>query len=550
MGNLPISYFITNERSINELIMNQVNEVLRTELTKLGFGSVQNVKYNLNVAELVTESLKRGESILVDTGALAVNTSPFTGRSPNDKYLVENGDPDLWFASGTEPMTSETFTKLKGKLIDSLQGETLYVRDMLAGADPEHFIKIRVVTNYAWQSIAASNMFIRNNTEQPHIDPDFTLLVSSKFEGDPVVDGLRSPAMVALNFDEKLVLIGKTLYGGEIKKSVFTVVNYVFPKQDVLSLHCSANIGEEGDVALFFGLSGTGKTTLSSDESRALIGDDEHGWSENGIFNFEGGCYAKTIRLNPKYEPLVWSAINRFGTLLENVPLDDKNHPDFDDNSITENTRASYPLTFISNYAPGGVGGHPKNIFLLTADAFGVLPPLARLTKEQAMYYFLSGYTSKLAGTERGLGDKPQATFSTCFGAPFLPLKPTVYAKMLAERLEEHGTSVWLLNTGWSGGGFGVGERIALPLTRAMISAVLSGQLDGSPTHIHPIFNIAIPDDVADVPNEVLNPELSWEDRQQYEDEAKALAQKFTENFKKYENNVGPEVPASGPISA
>jgi phosphoenolpyruvate carboxykinase (ATP) len=528
--------------------MNQINNVLREELNKLGLNAIQDVRYNLNVPELITESLKNNETKLADTGALVVNTSPFTGRSPNDKYLVENNDPDLWYASGTEPMASENFNRLKGKLIDSLQGEAVYVRDVMAGADRDNAIRIRIVSNLAWQQLAANNMFIANDTQQPHVDPDFTILVSSTFEGDPAADGLRSPAMVALNFDEKLVLIGNTRYAGEIKKSVFTLMNYVLPKRGVLSLHCSANIGEEGDVALFFGLSGTGKTTLSSDEARSLIGDDEHGWSDNGIFNFEGGCYAKTIRLNPKYEPLVWSAINRFGALLENVPLDENNHPDFDDASITENTRASYPLTFISNYAPGGMGGHPQNIFLLTADAFGVMPPLSKLSKEQAMFYFLSGYTSKLAGTERGLGNKPQATFSTCFGAPFLPLKPTVYAKLLAEKLEKYGTRVWLLNTGWSGGGFGVGERIKLPLTRAMISAALKGDLDDVPTHIHPIFNIAIPDEVPGVPNEVLNPELSWADREQYEIDAKALAQKFIDNFKKYEVNVGPEVPASGPV--
>ena len=528
--------------------MNQINTVLRVELDKLGLGSVQEIKYNLNIPELVSESLENHESQLANTGALVVNTSPFTGRSPNDKYLVENGDPDLWFASGTEPMSSENFTRLRMKIVDSLKGGYLYVRDVLAGADPENTIRIRVITDLAWQSMAAANMFIANNSDLPHADPDFTLIVSSKFAGDPTSDGLRSPAMVALSFDEKLVLIGNTRYAGEIKKSVFTLMNYVLPKRNILSLHCSANIGENGDVALFFGLSGTGKTTLSSDETRALIGDDEHGWSDNGIFNFEGGCYAKTIRLNPKYEPLVWSAINRFGALLENVPLNENNEPDFDDNSITENTRASYPLTFISNYAPGGMGGQPQNIFFLTADAFGVMPPLARLTKEQAMFYFLSGYTSKLAGTERGLGNKPQATFSTCFGAPFLPLKPTVYAKLLAEKLEKHGTNVWLLNTGWSGGGFGVGERIKLPLTRAMISAALKGDLENVPTHMHPIFNIAIPDEVHGVPNEVLNPELSWQDRAQYEIEANALAQKFIDNFNKFASNVGPEVSASGPI--
>lgn len=529
--------------------MKEANEVLREELTKLGLGEVKEVRYNLNIAELVTESLCSGETKLADTGALVVNTSPFTGRSPNDKYMIENGDPDLWFASGTEPRNQEQFEHVRAKMIATMQPLRLYVRDVMAGADPENAIRIRVITTEAWQNLATANMFIKNSSDTPHIDPDFTLLVCSQFEGDPQFDSLRSPAVVMLNFDEKLVLIGNTRYAGEVKKSVFTLMNYVLPKRGVLSLHCSANIGEEGDVALFFGLSGTGKTTLSSDETRALIGDDEHGWSDNGIFNFEGGCYAKTIRLNPKYEPLVWSAINRFGALLENVPMDDQNHPDFDDNSITENTRASYPLTFISNYEPSGTGGHPKNIFFLTADAFGVLPPLAKLTKEQAMYYFLSGYTSKLAGTERGLGNKPEATFSTCFGAPFLPLKPTLYAKLLAERLEKHGTTVWLLNTGWSGGGFGVGERIKLPLTRAMIAAALKGELDDVATHNHPIFNMAIPDTVPGVPGEVLNPELSWEDRQAYNTEARLLAEKFVNNFKKYEANVGPEVPASGPVA-
>ena len=529
--------------------MKEVYEILRAELTKLGLGKVKEVKYNLSILELVTESLRCDEAKLADTGALVVNTSPYTGRSPNDKYLIENGDPDLWFASGTEPRNQEQFEHLKNKIIETMKPLRLYVRDVIAGADPENSIRIRVITDLAWQNLAAANMFIKNSNETPHIDPDFTMLVCSKFEGDPKDDNLRSPAMVTLNFDEKLVLVGKTRYAGEIKKSVFTLMNYVLPKRSVLSLHCSANIGEDGDVALFFGLSGTGKTTLSSDESRALIGDDEHGWSDNGIFNFEGGCYAKTIRLNPKYEPLVWSAINSFGALLENVPVDDHNHPDFDDNSITENTRASYPLTFISNYEPSGMGGHPSNIFFLTADAFGVLPPLAKLTKEQAMYYFLSGYTSKLAGTERGLGNKPEATFSTCFGAPFLPLKPTVYARLLAERLEEHGTNVWLLNTGWTGGGFGVGERIKLPLTRAMINAALKGKIDNISTHIHHIFNIAIPDEVPGVPTALLNPELSWEDRDAYEVEARALAGKFINNFKKYEANVGPEVPASGPVA-
>lgn len=522
-------------------------ESLTNELEKLGLAGASDYQYNLDKAALVTQAILADEGKLSDAGALIVNTEPFTGRSPNDKYLVQNGDPDLWYASGTEAITAEQFANLKQKLTAKMNTQKLYTRDVWAGADRRHAARVRVITDLAWQNLAASNMFIEGDDDKPHVDPDFTIMVSSQFSADPHEDGLRSPAMVVLNFDEKLVLIGTTRYAGEIKKSVFTFMNYVLPKKGILALHCSANKAENGDVALFFGLSGTGKTTLSSDPDRALIGDDEHGWSDDGIFNFEGGCYAKTIRLNPKYEPLVWSAIHRFGTLIENVPMDDKHHPDFDSNEVTENTRASYPLTYIENYEPSGMGGHPNHIFFLTADAFGVMPPLAELTNEQAMFYFLSGYTSKLAGTERGLGDKPQATFSTCFGAPFLPLKPSIYAQLLSHKLATHNTRTWLLNTGWAGGGFGVGERIALPLTRAMIAAVLSGSLNDTPTHLHPVFQIAIPDVVPGVPDEVLNPEKSWADFEAYKAEANALAEKFIKNFDKYKDSVAEEVSLAGP---
>lgn len=527
--------------------METLHEALRSELEKLGLSDVKDVRYNLDRADLIMQAIVDGEGVFSDSGALVVDNSPYTGRSPNDKYLIENGDPDLWFASGTESLSEEQFSKLQAKLVQKMNTQRLYVRDVFVGADPDYTARVRVITDLAWQNLAALNMFIESKSGETHIDPDFTILVSSQFAADPQADGLRSPAMVILNFDDKEILVGSTLYGGEIKKSVFTFMNYLLPKKGILPLHCSANKGQDGSTSLFFGLSGTGKTTLSSDPERALIGDDEHGWSDNGMFNFEGGCYAKTIRINPKYEPLVWSAINRFGCLIEDVPLDEKHHPDFDSSAITENTRASYPLEFISNYEPTGMGGHPEHIFFLTADAFGVMPPLARLSNAQAMYYFLSGYTSKLAGTERGLGDKPKATFSTCFGDPFLPLKPTVYAKLLSEKLTKHGTKVWLLNTGWSGGGFGVGERIALPLTRAMISAVLSGALDHVKTHTHPIFQVEIPDEVPGVPQEVLNPELSWSDQNVYKDEAVQLAQKFGENFKKYVDSVSQDVVESGP---
>lgn len=527
--------------------METLHEALRSELEKLGLSDVKDVRYNLDRADLIMQAIVDGEGVFSDSGALVVDNSPYTGRSPNDKYLIENGDPDLWFASGTESLSEEQFSKLQAKLVQKMNTQRLYVRDVFVGTDPDYTARVRVITDLAWQNLAALNMFIESKSGETHIDPDFTILVSSQFAADPQADGLRSPAMVILNFDDKEILVGSTLYGGEIKKSVFTFMNYLLPKKGILPLHCSANKGQDGSTSLFFGLSGTGKTTLSSDPERALIGDDEHGWSDNGMFNFEGGCYAKTIRINPKYEPLVWSAINRFGCLIEDVPLDEKHHPDFDSSAITENTRASYPLEFISNYEPTGMGGHPEHIFFLTADAFGVMPPLARLSNAQAMYYFLSGYTSKLAGTERGLGDKPKATFSTCFGDPFLPLKPTVYAKLLSEKLTKHGTKVWLLNTGWSGGGFGVGERIALPLTRAMISAVLSGALDHVKTHTHPIFQVEIPDEVPGVPQEVLNPELSWSDQNVYKDEAVQLAQKFAENFKKYVDSVSQDVVESGP---
>lgn len=527
--------------------MTKPNLCIQQEMERIGLGKVEEYYYNLEKAELVTHGIKNGEGLLTNTGAFAVTTSPFTGRSPNDKYLVLNGDPDLFFATGTEPIDDAKYQVLKSKLLAKMNTQRLYVRDVLAGADPEHATRIRIITDNATGNLAASNMFIPHEGSEPHIDPDLTIYVSNDFSADAEADGLRSPAMVVLNFDDKAVLIGLTRYAGEIKKSVFTFMNYILPKKDILSLHCSANKAKNGDVALFFGLSGTGKTTLSSDPERALIGDDEHGWSDNGIFNFEGGCYAKTIRINPKYEPLVWEAINRFGAMLENVPLDENRNPDFNSNEITENTRASYPLHFISNFEPTGQGGHPNHIFFLTADAFGVMPPLARLSNDQAMYYFLSGYTSKLAGTERGLGDKPQATFSTCFGAPFLPLKPSIYAELLSKRLEKHGTKVWLLNTGWAGGGFGVGERIALPLTRAMIDAVLSGSLDDMPTHTHPIFNIEIPDKVEGVPDEVLNPEKSWENFEEYKAEANSLAEKFIKNFAKYQDSVAESVTLSGP---
>ncbi|MEA4812032.1 MAG: phosphoenolpyruvate carboxykinase (ATP) [Anaerolineaceae bacterium] len=524
------------------------NQVLAS-LKQAGLGPQLDFDYNLPPAELIEKAVDNREGELSWEGALVVDTAPYTGRSPNDKYIVQDDDPDLWLAAGTEWISREKFEALKAKMLAHLSTQHLYVRDVKAGADPANMARVRVITNLAWENLAASNLFIENDGA-PWQNLDFQVIVNTNFEADPAVDGTRSPAFIILDFKSKVVLIGKTRYCGEIKKSVFTFMNYRLPKKNILPLHCSANIGKDGDVALFFGLSGTGKTTLSSDPDRALIGDDEHGWSDDGVFNFEGGCYAKTIRINPAYEPLVWSAINRFGCLIENVPMDEKRVPDFDTAIKTENTRAAYPLRFIPNFVPSGQGGHPKHIFFLTADAFGVLPPLAKLSTEQAMYYFLSGYTSKLAGTERGLGDKPETTFSTCFGAPFLPLKPAIYAKLLADHLEKYGTQVWLLNTGWSGGAYGVGKRMALPLTRRMIAAVLGNELEQTATHMDPIFRLEIPDAVQGVPAEVLNPDKSWADQDAYQTDARMLAAKFVENFKKYQTTVPQAVTGSGPASA
>ncbi|HSN94117.1 MAG TPA: phosphoenolpyruvate carboxykinase (ATP) [Anaerolineaceae bacterium] len=521
-------------------------QIVRSSLLEQGFSSDFEFDYNLPPAVLVEKALALNEGELSSSGALIVDTTPYTGRSPKDKYIVEHEDPDLWLASGTEWMARGKFEGLKAKMLAHLSKQPLFVRDVKAGADPENLAKVRVISNLAWHSLAAANLFIKNEGE-PWEKVDFQVIVDTEFEADPSVDGTRSPAFIILDFKTNVVLIGKTRYSGEIKKSVFTFMNYRLPKKGVLPLHCSANIGTSGDVALFFGLSGTGKTTLSSDPDRALIGDDEHGWSGKGVFNFEGGCFAKTIRLNPKYEPLVWSAINRFGCLIENVPMDADRVPDFNSDAKTENTRAAYPLAFIPNFVPSGQGGHPNHIFFLTADAFGVLPPLSKLNTDQAMYYFLSGYTSKLAGTERGLGDKPETTFSTCFGAPFLPLQPAIYAELLARQLKTFGTQVWLLNTGWSGGAYGIGTRMALPLTRRMISAVLGNELSNMPTHIHPIFNLQIPDRVDGVPSEVLDPEKTWSDKDAYDMEARMLAAKFVENFKKYEKTVSEAVTKSGP---
>jgi phosphoenolpyruvate carboxykinase (ATP) len=435
-------------------------------------------------------------------------------------------------------------------LLSSLRGAELYVQDCYAGADPKFRLPIRIVTEYAWHSLFCRNLLIVDPAEKG-ADGDlqaFTIIDSPSFKADPARHGTRSDVAICLNFATRQVLIGGTSYAGEIKKSVFTILNYLLPFRGVLPMHCSANIGKDGDAALFFGLSGTGKTTLSSDPDRMLIGDDEHGWSDRGVFNFEGGCYAKTIKLSASAEPQIYSTTRRFGTVLENVVFDDVTRKlDLDDDRWTENTRAAYPISFIDNAEPSGCGGHPTNVVMLTADAFGVLPPISRLTPEGAMYHFLSGYTAKVAGTEKGVTE-PKATFSTCFGAPFLPLPAGRYAKMLGEKIARHGSRVWLVNTGWSGGPYGVGSRMKIAFTRAMIRAALAGELDAVRYERDPVFNVEVPVDCPNVPFDVLRPRNTWPDRSAYDEQAARLARMFRDNFKTFEGEVTPEVRAAGPV--
>jgi len=429
------------------------------------------------------------------------------------------------------------------------QGRDIFIQDTTAVANSDYQLPIRVVTEKAWHSLFARNMFIRKNPDQlADHNPEYTILHAPGFRAIPDIDCTQSDIFIIINLERRMVLIGGTSYAGEIKKSIFTILNYLLPQKGVLPMHCSANLGDDGDVALFFGLSGTGKTTLSSDPGRTLIGDDEHGWGDDGIFNFEGGCYAKVIRLSKEMEPLIWNATRHFGTILENVNINAfTRQVDYDDDSFTENTRAAYPVGFLPNNAPEGIGDHPKNVFFLTADAFGVLPPIAKLNPEEAMYYFLSGYTSKLAGTEKGLSDEPQAVFSSCFGAPFLPLHPKIYAELLGEKINEHDVNVWLVNTGWTGGPFGVGERISLPYTRAMVQAALNGDLASVPMRSDDYFKISVPEQCPNVPSEVLNPKKTWGDPEEYDQQARKLVARFEDNFKQFEGQIPSEISEAGP---
>ena len=507
------------------------------------------VHWNLSPAALYEEAVRRQEGVIAAAGPLACRTGQHTGRSPNDKFIVREPSSEQEIAWGkvNRPMTAAQFDALHTDLVASLAGKDLFVLDCFAGADPKYRLPVRVINEFAWHNLFCRNLFIDDPAAAAAAAPQFTIIDSPTFKADPARHGSNSEVMIALNFAKRLVLVAGSSYAGEMKKSIFSVLNYLLPLQHVLSMHCSANIGAGGDTALFFGLSGTGKTTLSSDPDRLLIGDDEHGWSDRGVFNFEGGCYAKTIRLSAEAEPQIYATTRRFGTVLENVVVDERTRElNLDDDRYTENTRAAYPIAFIDNAVRSGQGGHPRNVVMLTADAFGVLPPISRLTPEAAMYHFLSGYTAKVAGTEKGVTE-PKATFSTCFGAPFLPLDPSRYAKMLGEKIARHQARVWLVNTGWTGGPHGVGQRMKIAYTRAMIRAVLSGALDAVAYHTDPIFNLDIPADCPGVPAEVLTPRATWADGAAYDAQAAKLARMFVDNFKTFEQGVSAEVLAAGP---
>ncbi|MGE0359708.1 MAG: phosphoenolpyruvate carboxykinase [Vicinamibacterales bacterium] len=515
-----------------------------------GIVTAQPVHWNLRPAVLYEHALRRAEGVVAADGPLVCRTGQHTGRSPNDKFVVKepSSEGHIHWGKINRPMGAEHYAALRADVVAHLGQRELFVQDLHAGADPLYRLPVRMISEFAWHSLFVRNLFIvpTDDERRDHV-PEFTVMCAPTFQADPARHGSRSDVVIALNMAAREVLIAGTSYAGENKKSIFTVLNYVLPLKGVLPMHCSANIGAAGDTALFFGLSGTGKTTLSSDPDRGLIGDDEHGWSDRGVFNFEGGCYAKTIRLSAEAEPQIYGTTRRFGTVLENVVLDpDTRVLDLDSATYTENTRAAYPIEFIANAVPGGQGGHPANIVMLTADAFGVLPPIARLSPEGAMYHFLSGYTAKVAGTEKGVTE-PSATFSTCFGAPFLPLNPNVYARMLGDKIARHQARVWLVNTGWTGGPHGVGSRMKIAYTRAMIRAALSGALDGVAYRRHPVFNVEMPTSCPEVPPAVLDPRGTWQDGVAYDEQAARLAAMFVENFRSFAADVDAAVVAAGP---
>lgn len=516
----------------------------------IGLNNLGNIFWNLSPAELVEDTIINGQGMLTDTGAIAIETGEFTGRSPKDRFIVCDAKTEnaVWWGDVNIKFTEAQFDALYNRVKAYLNGKDVYVRDAYACADDSHRMNIRVVTEFPWSNMFAYNMFLRpTDAEIENFLPEWHIVCAPDFKADPEIDGTRQHNFAILNFTKKMILIGGTGYTGEIKKGIFSVLNFVLPhEKNVLSMHCSANTGKDGDTAIFFGLSGTGKTTLSSDPERHLIGDDEHGWSDNTVFNFEGGCYAKTIDLSAEKEPQIYNAI-KFGAILENIGfVDGSSTPDYTDNSITENTRVSYPIHYIDNIAVPSIGSSPKNIFFLTADAFGVLPPISKLTKEQAMYHFMSGYTAKVAGTEMGITE-PTTTFSACFGKAFLPLHPAKYAELLGKKLEGTDINVWLINTGWSGGSYGVGSRMKLSYTRAMITAALTGKLDNVAFDTLPIFDLAIPTVCEGVPAEILNPRGTWADKAAYDETANNLAGQFVKNFEQYASETSAEILAAAP---
>jgi phosphoenolpyruvate carboxykinase (ATP) len=521
------------------------------QLQQIGLRPSGSIYANLSVPSMVERAVERHEGQLAATGALVAKTFERTGRSPNDKFIVRNGSTEerVWWEAN-QPISPDVFERLWRRGLGHLAERDLFITDAWACADPEHRLELRVISELAWHALFARQLFRRPALgDLDTFEPSWTVLAAPNFRADPFRDGSNSHVCVAIDFERRRVLAVGTHYAGEIKKSIFTVLNYLLPLDGVMPMHCSANVGAAGDVALFFGLSGTGKTTLSADPERRLIGDDEHGWSDRGVFNFEGGCYAKCIRLSKEKEPQIWNAI-RFGSVVENVVVDPVDRDvDYDDDSITENTRAAYPLDFIPGAVPEGMAGHAKTILFLAADASGVLPPVARLSREQAAYHFLSGFTSKLAGTEAGLGKEPEATFSTCFGSPFLPLHPTVYAEMLMDKIDRQEARVFLVNTGWSGGPYGVGERIDIDVTRRIVSAAVGGELDSVPVRKDSVFGFDVPQEVPGIDKAVLSPRDTWGDAGAYDTKAKELATKFEDNFEKFSSLVDEKVRMAGPVA-
>jgi phosphoenolpyruvate carboxykinase (ATP) len=521
-------------------------------IQNLGIQAAQ-VFWNQSPAQLTEFALQNGEGVLADNGAIMCDTGTFTGRSPKDKFTVKDAKTEntVWWGDINFPISPEHFEALEAKMLAFLANKTVYVRDAYAGAHPDYRLHLRVINTQAWQNLFCYNMFLRpSETELQNFVPNFKIICIPEFKANPAEDGTKSENFTIISFTKNTILIGGSGYAGEMKKGIFTVLNYILPQErKVLSMHCSANVGEAGDTALFFGLSGTGKTTLSADATRNLVGDDEHGWANDSVFNFEGGCYAKVVDLSAEKEPEIFNAI-KFGAILENTRFyEGTRTPDYHNISVTENTRTSYPIHFIPNALEKSVAGIPKNIFFLTADAFGVIPPISKLTSGQAMYHFISGYTAKVAGTEVGVKE-PQATFSACFGAAFLPLHPTQYAELLGEKMKKHQVNVWLINTGWTGGGYGVGSRMKLAYTRAMIRAALEGQLDAVNFEKHPIFGVAMPTECPNVPSEVLNPRQTWANKEAYDNQAQHLAELFHKNFQKYASFANDEILAGAPLVA